>query len=61
MHENVVTESPLEKNLAQLVRGLADIDALRGDVSELKEGVHGIDGNGDVVITGRHASSGDVR
>jgi transcriptional regulator with XRE-family HTH domain len=67
-HENVATESPLEKNLAQLVRGLADIDTLRGDVSELKEGVselkdvvHRIDGKVDVVIAGRHASSGDVR
>ncbi|MBV9380991.1 MAG: helix-turn-helix transcriptional regulator [Streptosporangiaceae bacterium] len=67
-HENVVTESPLEKNLAQLVRGLADIDTLRGDVSELKgdvselkDVVHRIDGKVDVVIASRHASSGDVR
>jgi transcriptional regulator with XRE-family HTH domain len=60
-HENVVTESPLEKNLAQLVRGLADIDTLRDDVSELKDVVHRIDGKVDLVITGRHASSGDVR
>jgi hypothetical protein len=60
-HENVVTESPLEKNLAQLVRGLADIDTLRDDVSELKDVVHRIDGKVDLVIAGRHASSGDVR
>jgi transcriptional regulator with XRE-family HTH domain len=59
--ENVVTESPLEKNLAQLVRGLADIDTLRGDVSELKDVVHRIDGKVDVVIASRHASPGDVR
>jgi hypothetical protein len=56
-----VTESPLEKNLAQLVRGLADIDTLRDDVSELKDVVHRIDGKVDLAITGRHASSGDVR
>jgi hypothetical protein len=49
-HENVVTESPLEKNLAQLVRGLADINTLREDVSELKEVVRRIDGKVDVVI-----------
>ena len=54
-HENVVTESPLERNLAQLVRGLADIDALRGDVSELKDVVHRIDGKMDLVIASRHA------
>lgn len=30
-HENVATESPLEENLAQVVRGLADIDTLRED------------------------------
>lgn len=60
-HENVVTESPLEKNLAQLVRGLADIGTLRGDLSELKDVVHRIDEKVDVVIAGRHASSSDVR
>jgi len=60
-HENAVTESPLERNLAQLVRGLADIDTLRGDVSELKDVVHRIDGKIDLVIASRHHSSGDVR
>jgi transcriptional regulator with XRE-family HTH domain len=56
-HENVVTESPLEKNLAQLVRGLADIDTLREDVSELKEVVHRIDEKVDVVIAGRQPTA----
>ena len=60
-HENIVTESPLEKNLAQLVRGLADIDTLQEDVSELKDVVHRIDGKVDVVIASQHAPSGDVR
>jgi hypothetical protein len=56
-----VTESPLEKNLAQLVRGLADIDTLQEDVSELKDVVRRIDGKVDVVIASQHASSGGVR
>jgi cyanate lyase len=60
-HENVVTESPLEKNLAQLVRGLADIGTLQENVSELKDVVHRIDRKVDVVIASQHASSGDVR
>lgn len=54
-HENVETESPLEKNLAQLVRGLTDIGTLRQDVSELKDVVYRIDEKVDVVIAGRHA------
>jgi transcriptional regulator with XRE-family HTH domain len=65
-HENVVTESPLEENLAQLVSGLADIDTLRGDVSELKgdvselkDIVHRIDGKVDVVIAGVRESGPD--
>jgi len=56
-HENIVTESPLEKNLAQLVRGLAGIDTLQEDVSELKDVVRRIDGKVDVVIASQHASS----
>lgn len=66
--ENVVPESPLEKDLAQVVRGLAGIDTLRKDVSELKEGVSELkdvvcrmDGKVDVLSAERHASSGDVR
>lgn len=59
-HENVVAESALEKNLAQVVRGLADMDTLRADVSELKDVVYRIDEKVDVVIADRHASSGDV-
>jgi transcriptional regulator with XRE-family HTH domain len=55
-HENIVTESPLEKNLAQLVRGLADINTLREDVSELKDVVNRIDGKVDVVIASRDSS-----
>ncbi len=58
-HENTATESPLEENLAQLVRKLADIDTLRGDVSELKDVVHRIDEKVDVVIAGQHASAPD--
>lgn len=67
-NENVVTESPLEENLAQVVRGLADIDTLRedvselkGNVSELKDVVYRIDEKVDVVVTDRHAASGDIR
>jgi cyanate lyase len=60
-HENIVPESPLEKNLAQLVSGLAGIGTLREDVSELKEVVHRIDGKVDVVLARRDAASGDVR
>lgn len=60
-HANIATESPLEKSLAQLARGLADIDALRDDVSELKDVVHRIDGKVDVVIASQHAPSGDAR
>jgi len=48
-HENIVTESPLENYLGQLARGLADINALRGDVSELKDVLGRIDGKIDVV------------
>jgi hypothetical protein len=55
-----VIESPLEKSLAQLARKLADIDTLRGDVSELKDVVYRIDGKVDVVIASRPASPGDV-
>lgn len=55
-HENVVTESALEENLAQVVRGLADIDTLRGDVSELKDVVYRIDEKMDVVIADRHVA-----
>jgi transcriptional regulator with XRE-family HTH domain len=58
--ENIVIESPLEKDLAQLARKLADIDTLRGDVSELKDVVYRIDGKVDVVIASRPASPGDV-
>jgi transcriptional regulator with XRE-family HTH domain len=61
VHENVVIESPLERNLAQLVRALADIDTLRNDVSELKNVAYRIDGKVDLVIADQHASSGDVR
>ena len=59
-HENVMTESPLEKNLAQVIRGLADLNTLRADVSELKDVVHRIDGKVDIVIADRHAPSGDA-
>jgi len=59
-HENVVTESPLERDLAQLVRGLADIDTLRDNVSELKDVVYRIDEKVDLVIADQHASSGDA-
>lgn len=65
--ENVVPESPLEEDLAQVLRGLADIDTLRedvselkGNVSELKDVVYRIDEKVDVVVE-RHAASGDVR
>jgi cyanate lyase len=58
-HENVAPASPLEKNLAQLARRLADIDTLREDVSELKDIVHRIDGKIDVVIAVRDGSDGD--
>lgn len=60
-HENVAAESPLEENLAQVVRGLADIDTLRGDVSELKDVLYRIDEKVDVVIKDRHHGSGDIR
>lgn len=67
-HENVVTESPLEEKLAQVVRGLADIATLRGDVSELKgnvselkDVVYRIGEKVDVVFADRHAAAGDVR
>lgn len=55
-HENVATVSPLEENLAQAVRGLADIDTLRGDVSELKDVVYRIDEKMDVVFADRLAA-----
>jgi transcriptional regulator with XRE-family HTH domain len=58
-NENAVPASPLEENLAQLARGLADIDTLRVDVSELKQIVHRIDGKIDVVIAIRHDSPGE--
>jgi cyanate lyase len=51
--ENVTLASPLEQDLAQLARGLANIDTLREDVSELKDIVHRIDGKMDVVISVR--------
>ena len=56
-HENVVSPSPLEQNLAQLARGLTDIDTLRENVSELKDIVHSIDRKLDVVIAIQHASA----
>jgi predicted transcriptional regulator len=58
-HENVTPDSPLERSLAQLASGLAGIDTLREDVSELKDIVHRIDGKIDVVIAVQHPSSRD--
>jgi len=57
-HEDAESASPLERNLAQLARGLAEIDTLREDVSELKDIVYRMDRKMDVVIAVQHASSG---
>lgn len=55
---NVTAESPMETQLAKLVGGLAEIDALRQDVAVLKDIVHEIDRKIDVVI-GSRPTSGD--
>lgn len=47
---NVTVRSPLEADLAKLVDGLADIDALRQDVAVLKDIIHKIDKKIDIVI-----------
>jgi transcriptional regulator with XRE-family HTH domain len=57
--KNVAPKSPLETHLAKLADGLAEIDALRQDVSGLKDVVHEIDRKIDLVIESQHASGGN--
>ncbi len=56
---NATAKSPLETQLAKLVDGLADIDALRHDVAVLHDIVHAIDGKIDGVIRFRRTSAGE--
>ena len=56
---NATAKSPMETQLAKLVDGLADIDALRQDVAVLGDIVHEIDGKIEVVIRSRHTSAGE--
>ena len=57
--KNVMPKSPLETHLAKLVDGLAEIDALRQDVSGLTDIVHEIDRKINLVIESQHASGGN--